>query len=48
MVLGILRQLAIKVATGVTKAAVLHLRSLVVRLRLASSLSDLARRGDVL
>lgn len=34
--LGILRAPAIKVATGVTEAAVLHLRSLVVRLRLAN------------
>jgi len=34
--LGILRQPAINVAAGVTEAAVLHLRSLVVRLRLAS------------
>jgi hypothetical protein len=32
--LGILRRPAIKVAAGVTEAAVLHLRSLVVRLRL--------------
>ena len=32
--LGILRQPAIKVAAGVTEAAVLHLRSLAVRLRL--------------
>jgi transposase len=34
--LGILRQPAIKVAAGVTEAAVLHLRSLVARLRLAN------------
>ncbi|HEX8373946.1 MAG TPA: transposase, partial [Geminicoccaceae bacterium] len=34
--LGILRRPAIRVAAGVTEAAVLHLRSLVVRLRLAS------------
>ncbi len=34
--LGILRAPAIKVAAGVTEAAVLHLRSLVVRLRLAN------------
>ena len=34
--LGILRQLAITVAPGVTEAAVLHLRSLVARLRLAN------------
>jgi transposase len=34
--LGILRRPAIKVAAGVTEAAVLHLRSLVVRLRLAN------------
>src|SRR4051812_48462703 len=36
--LGLLRQSAIKVAEGVTEAAVLHLRSLVARLRLASSI----------
>src|SRR3954462_8053740 len=35
-VLGLLRQPAIKVANGVTEAAVLHLRSLVARLRLAN------------
>jgi transposase len=35
-VLGLLRQPAIKVADGVTEAAVLHLRSLVARLRLAN------------
>ena len=35
-VLGILRQPAITVANGVTEAAVLHLRSLVARLRLAN------------
>jgi transposase len=34
--LGILRRPAIKVAAGVTEAAVLHLRSLVARLRLAN------------
>jgi transposase len=34
--LGVLRQRAITVAAGVTEAAVLHLRSLVARLRLAS------------
>ena len=34
--LGILRQPAITVAAGVTEAAVLHLRSLVARLRLAN------------
>jgi len=34
--LGILRQPAIQVAAGVTEAAVLHLRSLVARLRLAN------------
>ncbi len=34
--LGILRQPGIKVAEGVTEAAVLHLRSLVARLRLAN------------
>src|ERR687890_129168 len=34
--LGILRQLAITVAPGVTEATVLHLRSLVARLRLAN------------
>jgi len=34
--IGILRQPAIKVAEGVTEAAVLHLRSLVARLRLAN------------
>src|SRR4051794_31056161 len=34
--LGILRQPAIRVAAGVTEAAVLHLRSLVARLRLAN------------
>jgi transposase len=34
--LGILRQPAINVAAGVTNAAVLHLRSLVLRLRLAN------------
>src|SRR4028119_501503 len=34
--LGILRRPAIRVAAGVTEAAVLHLRSLVVRLRLAN------------
>jgi transposase len=33
---GLLRQSAIKVAEGVTEAAVLHLRSLVARLRLAN------------
>jgi len=35
--LGILRAPAIKVAAGVTEAAVLHLRSLVARLRLANT-----------
>jgi transposase len=35
-VLGLLRQPAITVAEGVTEAAVLHLRSLVIRLRLAN------------
>jgi transposase len=35
-VLGLLRAPAIKVAAGVTEAAVLHLRSLVARLRLAN------------
>src|SRR3954471_18872954 len=35
-VLGLLRQPAITVAEGVTEAAVLHLRSLVARLRLAN------------
>src|SRR3954447_23793127 len=35
-VLGLLRQPAITVANGVTEAAVLHLRSLVARLRLAN------------
>lgn len=35
-VLGLLRQRAITVAEGVTEAAVLHLRSLVARLRLAN------------
>jgi len=35
-VLGLLRQPAITVAQGVTEAAVLHLRSLVARLRLAN------------
>ena len=35
--LGILRRPAIKVAAGVTEAAVLHLRSLVARLRLANT-----------
>jgi len=34
--LGILRQPAIKVAAGVAEAAVLHLRSLIARLRLAN------------
>jgi len=34
--LGILRQPAIQVAAGVTEAAVLHLRSLVARLRPAN------------
>src|SRR3712207_3118686 len=34
--LGVLRRPAIKVAAGVTEAAVLHVRSLVVRLRLAN------------
>jgi len=34
--LGILRQPAITVGAGVTEAAVLHLRSLVARLRLAN------------
>jgi transposase len=34
--LGILRQPAIRVAAGVTEAAVLHLRSLIARLRLAN------------
>src|SRR3954467_4399174 len=36
-VLGVVRQPAITVAAGVTEAAVLHLRSLVARLRLANS-----------
>src|SRR5919112_2214861 len=36
-VLGVLRQPAIAVAAGVTEAAVLHLRSLVARLRLANT-----------
>ena len=36
-VLGVLRQPAITVAAGVTEAAVLHLRSLVARLRLANT-----------
>src|SRR5918998_483016 len=36
-VLGVLRQAAITVAAGVTEAAVLHLRSLVARLRLANA-----------
>src|SRR5919199_3281448 len=36
-VLGVLRQPAITVAAGVTEAAVLHLRSLVARLRLVNS-----------
>jgi len=36
-VLGVLRQPAITVAAGVTEAAVLHLHSLVVRLRLANT-----------
>jgi transposase len=36
-VLGVLRQPAIAVAAGVTEAAVLHLRSLVARLRLANA-----------
>ena len=36
-VLGVLRRPAITVATGVTEAAVLHLRSLVARLRLANT-----------
>ena len=35
--LGILRQPAIRVAAGVTEAAVLHLRSLVARLRVANT-----------
>ena len=34
--IGILRRPAVKVAAGVTEAAVLHLRSLIVRLRLAN------------
>ena len=36
-VLEVLRQPAIPVAAGVTEAAVLHLRSLVARLRLANA-----------
>ena len=36
-VLGVIRQPAITVAAGVTEAAVLHLRSLVARLRLANT-----------
>src|SRR3954464_12049481 len=39
--LGILRQPAIMVGAGVTEAAVLHLRSLVARLRLANKLDEL-------
>src|SRR4051812_515078 len=39
--LGILRQPAITVGAGVTEAAVLHLRSLVARLRLANKLDEL-------
>src|SRR3954465_15880654 len=38
---GILRQPAITVGAGVTEAAVLHLRSLVARLRLANKLDEL-------
>lgn len=37
--LDLLRQPAITVAAGVTEAAVLHLRSLIVRLRIANACS---------
>jgi hypothetical protein len=48
-VLGILRQPAITVAPGVTEAAVLHLRSLVARLRLANQeFHQAARKLDEL
>ena len=48
-VLGILRQPAIPVAPGVTEAAVLHLRSLVARLRLANQeFHQAARKLDEL
>src|SRR4051794_25164254 len=43
-VLGILRQPAITVAEGVPEAAVLHLRSLVIRLRLANREGHQAER----
>src|SRR3954449_4278124 len=43
-VLGILRQPAIPVAPGVTEAAVLHLRALVARLRLANQVYHQAAR----
>src|SRR3954463_10455778 len=47
--LGILRQPAIRVAAGVTEAAVLHLRSLVARLRLANrEVHQAARKLDEL
>jgi hypothetical protein len=47
--LGILRQPAITVGAGVTEAAVLHLRSLVARLRLANQeLHQAARKLDEL
>ncbi len=48
-VLGVLRQPAIAVAAGVTEAAVLHLRSLVARLRLANTeLRQAERQLDAL
>lgn len=47
--IGILRQPAVKVAAGVTEAAVLHLRSLIARLRLADrELHQAARKLDEL
>src|SRR3954464_6135722 len=48
-VLGVLRQPAITVAAGVTEAAVLHLRSLVARLRLANTeLHQAEKKPDAL
>lgn len=47
--IGILRQPAVKVAAGVTEAAVLHLRSLIARLRLTNrELHQAARKLDEL
>src|SRR4051812_28448731 len=44
-VLEILRQPAITVAAGVTEAAVLHLRSLIARLRLLSGVAPVTKRS---